>query len=59
MSYASCCYDGAYLCVGCFCLVRVCVLFVMYCVAWSAFVCVGACVCVCDVVCLCVLCSVN
>ena len=29
----------------------------IYCVALSAFVCVGACVCVCDVVCLCVLCS--
>ena len=27
--------------------------------AWSGFVCVGACACVCDVVCLCVMCSVK
>ena len=38
-----------------FCLMCLCVLFVIYCVAWSACVCVDACVCVCDVVRLCVV----
>ena len=33
-----------------FCLVCLCVLFVIYGVAWSDVVCVGACVCVCGVV---------
>ena len=46
MSYASFCYDGVCLCVDCFCLMCLRVLFVMYCVAWSACVCVDDCVCV-------------
>ena len=40
--------------VFCVCLMCWCV-FVLYCVAWSVFMCAGVCVCVCDVVCLCVL----
>ena len=59
MSSASFCYDVVCSCVDCVCLVCLRVLFVIYCVAWSAFVCVGACVCVCDAVCLRVLCSAN
>ena len=45
-SHTSCCYDVVWLCVNCFCLVCLCVMFVIDCVAWSAFVRVGACVCV-------------
>ena len=56
MSYDSFCYDVVCLCVDCFSLVSLCVLFVMYSVAWSAFclwvlafVSVMLCVCVCCV----------
>ena len=59
MSYGSVCYDVVCLWVCCSCLVSVCVLFATYCVAWPAFLFMGACVCVCDVVCLWVWCSVN
>ena len=55
MSYDSFCYDVVCLWVYCFCLVSVCVLFVVYCVAWSAFfvcgclrVCVRVMLCVCE-----------
>ena len=59
MSYALFCSDVVHLRVYCFCLMCLCGLFVIYCVAWSVFVCVGACACVYDDVCLCVLSSVN
>ena len=42
-----------------FCLMRLCGLFVIYCVAWSAFVCADACACVCDAACLCASCAVK
>ena len=44
------------LCVDNVCLMSLCVLFVMYCVAWFVFVCAGACVCVSVVLCVCVRC---